>query len=82
MRLYIIFGLRKESYEGQHAPEALEVMDEYSYEENAEWLNNKLSSYKAEDEFMNVEIVTVNISHDKLDKIMRKQDNEIEGEIE
>lgn len=80
-QLYIIFALRKESYEGQHAPEALEIMDEWAYEGNPEWLNKKLAEYQKDDEFTKVELVTVNVSQDGLEKIMRPK-NELVGKID
>lgn len=36
MKVHILFGQRKESYEGEHAPEVLAAWDEYSVEENPE----------------------------------------------
>lgn len=36
MMLRCLFVQRKESYEGQHAPELISTVDEYSYSENPE----------------------------------------------
>jgi len=37
MKLYVMFGQREESYDGQYAPEALDFSwDEYSVEENSD----------------------------------------------
>ena len=49
MDLYVLFGLRRERYEGENAPEALEVMDEVSREENPGWLDQKLKERRLED---------------------------------
>lgn len=34
MILKVLFIQRKEAYEGQHAPEAVAVVDEFTYDEN------------------------------------------------
>lgn len=47
MDLYILFGQRRERYEGQHAPEALEVIDEYVWEENGQWLRGRREERRA-----------------------------------
>lgn len=43
MKLYVLFGQRKETYEGQFAPEALDVIDEYSMEDNTEYMDKSLA---------------------------------------
>lgn len=44
MILKVLFVQQPENYEGQYAPEALVVMDEYSYEENPEWFHKECES--------------------------------------
>lgn len=61
MKLHILFGQRKEDYPGQYAPEALEVMDEYGYDENGEWLQNKLEEYWGHNEFVSLKIIEVDV---------------------
>jgi hypothetical protein len=61
MILFVIFGQRKETYPGQYAPEALEVMDEYGMEDNPEWLEGKLDEHKKDTSFVNVEIIEINL---------------------
>lgn len=44
MRIYVLFGQRKEQYDGQHAPEALDVIDEYSVDSNAGFMDESLAN--------------------------------------
>lgn len=42
MILKVLFIQRHESYEGQYAPEALCCIDEFSYEENPNWIHTQV----------------------------------------
>ena len=59
MILYVLFGQRKEDYPEQHAPEALEIMDEYAAEQNAEWLEEKRKEYEETGEFVALRIMEI-----------------------
>jgi hypothetical protein len=48
MDLHILFGQRKESYDGEHAPEALVCWTEYDVDENAEGWQEAVAKAKAE----------------------------------
>lgn len=61
MDLYVIFGQRREGYPGEFAVEALDLMDEYGYDDNAEWLTDKVKEYRLSNEFIAVEIVRVRL---------------------
>lgn len=61
MNLYVLFGQRKEGYTEQYAPEALEVMDEFAYDENGQWLEDKLKEHEATKEFLALKIVRVDL---------------------
>ena len=64
MNVYILFGQRKGQSPGESAPEALEVMDEFAYEENAEWLQEKLEAAKKTNEFEALRILEVALGKD------------------
>lgn len=66
MIIKVIFGQRKESYLGEYAPEALEVMDEYRYSENPDWLNGKYSEYEASKDFSSLRIIDIHIDNETL----------------
>lgn len=80
MKLYVIFGQRKENYEGQYAPEALEVINEYANDDNPTWLGDKFREIQKQEDMKSVKIVTVVINNKNLSDIMNPK-NELEGEI-
>jgi hypothetical protein len=80
MLLKVIFGQRKERYEGEHAPEALDVMDEYSYEENPDWLNQKLETHRLNTDFERFEIIEIEVSIVDILNILRPNTN-IQGKV-
>lgn len=61
MNLYVLFGQRKEDFPEQYAPEALEVMDQYAFDENAVWLDEKLKEREASNEFVALKIVCLDL---------------------
>lgn len=61
MTVYILFGQRKCDYPDQYAPEALEVMDEFAYDENGEWLTEKLEAAEKTHEFTALRIIRVEL---------------------
>jgi hypothetical protein len=61
MRVHILFGQRQQKYQGQYAPEALAVMDEYGYEENPTWIQDMFDSNKATGDFEALDIIVVEI---------------------
>lgn len=83
MILKVIFGQRKERYEGEFAPEALEAMTEFGYEENPDWLNDKLENAKKElkEDFERIEIVDVEVSMKAIQAILRPNSDPIQGKV-
>lgn len=67
MNVYILFGQRICDYPGQYAPEALELMDEFAYDENAEWLHKKLEAAEKTKEFSALRIIEIDLGD--LDKL-------------
>lgn len=57
MKLYVLFGQRKENYPGQYAPEALECIDEWGMEDNGAWIGDKKREFEATGEFESLVIV-------------------------
>ena len=83
MLLYVIFGQRRCRYEGEYAPEALEIVDEYTMEENPEWIETKKKEHAEDKSFSNVEIVTIDLGKGSLDKISKilNQYPTVEGSV-
>ena len=61
MKLYIVFAQRKCRYEGEYAPEALHIADEYSHDENPAWIEKKLAEAEADDEFVSAAIIRIEL---------------------
>lgn len=70
MKLYVIFAQRKCSYEGQYAPEALEIADENTMSDNPTWLPKKLDSYRNLGEFLAVETIVVDVPYEPIRKAL------------
>jgi len=81
MKLYILFGQRECRYDGEFAPEALEVVDEYTMDENPEWFKEKKKEYRSNSFFSSVKEIVVNVSEAEIDKILNGFP-EVKGEIE
>ena len=64
MKFHILIGQRKCSYPGQYAPEALEVADEYTMDENPEWMGEKREEFGMTDEFDALTVMVVFVHDD------------------
>jgi hypothetical protein len=79
--LHILFAQRKCGYPGEFAPEALEIMDEFAYDDNGVWLHEKLEKYKKEDSSIErLEIIEVMVDYTKIREIMSPK-HQVSGEI-
>lgn len=81
MIIKVIFGQRKQDYEGQNAPEALECMTEYDYDDNPEWLENKLKAHMEDKSFISVRIIDVDVDGDRIYDILTKTPS-IDGDVQ
>jgi hypothetical protein len=70
MILYILFIQRKERYVGEYGIEAVEVMDEYSYADNPDYLNDKLKEYRDQKDIDEAKIISVTINEQEIQKIL------------
>jgi hypothetical protein len=59
--LFVLFAQRKCRYEGEYAPEALEVVDDLLYDENPSWLDDKLEEAKNNSEFASAAVVHIEL---------------------
>lgn len=67
MKLYIIFGLRTEQYPGQNAPEALEVIDEYTLEDDCpDFLSMQMEHHGSTGEFSHLRVFTFDVSDEEI----------------
>jgi len=61
MNVYILFGQRICTFPGEYAPEALEVMSEFDYDDNAEFLHDKLADAEKTEEFEALRIIKIGV---------------------
>lgn len=73
MKVYVIFGQRKESYPGQFGLEALVCMSEHENEENSSYLPDTLQEKRDSDEFSSVAIVTLEVNATSIRKILQPE---------
>ena len=81
MKIHVILAQRKCRYEGEYAPEALEVADEYAMDDNPDWFYNKLDEYRQDKSFQSVEAIIIKIPDNEIDAILKPKVLEINGEI-
>ena len=74
-------GQRQEGYPGEHAPEALEVMTEFDYAENPEWLEKKYETQLKEKHWESVKIIDVKVKESDIMEILRPSLRSIAGEV-
>lgn len=79
MKIYVIFAQRKCRYDGEYAPEALDVMSEFGMEENPEYLENKTKEYISNNEFVSVAIIPIYISDKDIDQRLGLDQSPITG---
>lgn len=72
MDLFILFIQRKESYEGEYAPEALVVWDEFAMDENPEGFEEVCKKELAAngDQVMAHKVLRVRVDGDKIRKLL------------
>lgn len=81
MIIKVIFGQRRCSYEGEYAPEALAVIDEYGDYENPEYLIREFENAQASMDYIGLAVVEIEIRDDQLDRILLPAKNPIPGKI-
>ena len=61
MTIKILFGHRKENYEGEYAPEVLEAIDEYSNDDNPDWFLKRCEGYERDESFNVLKVVEIEV---------------------
>lgn len=82
MKLFVLFGQQKESYDGEHAPAALLVWDEYAVDENPEGFEKDVEKTKAtyREDMIAMRVVAVEVDQDKIRRLLLSTPT-IPGEI-
>lgn len=69
MNLIVLFGQRKCEYDGEYAPETLEIVCDAVMDTNPDWIHDKKAEYIETGEFDAVELVEIFLGEDATKKI-------------
>lgn len=81
MKVYVLFGQRHCSYDGQYAPEALAVVDEWTEEDNPSYMRDELAKYREDASFANLRVIALEISQDRLSELLSPSAPAMEASI-
>ncbi len=84
MKLYVMFGQRKESYPGEYAPEALLCWDEFCVDENPQGFEDACAAAEQEatkNDIVRTKIMAINVDGHKISRLLNETP-EIEGKVE
>jgi hypothetical protein len=70
MDILVLFAQRKCRYNGEYAPEALEVISEHGNDENPDFMAEEYAKAVATGEFTSVQIIRMNIKDAVLDNAL------------
>ena len=72
MRIHVLFGQRKEDYDGQYAPEALLAWDEYSREDNYDGFEEAVENEKKTvgDQMTAMRVIDLEVDGDKIRRLL------------
>jgi len=82
MKLHILFGQRRCSYEGEYAPEALLCWDEYAVDNNPEGYEEDLAKTREKyaSEMTSMRVIVVQVDGDKVSKLLN-EDPVVRGDV-
>jgi hypothetical protein len=81
MDFLILVGQRKGRYEGEYAPEALEVIDSNGNDENPDFMGEKLEGYAGTKEFDALAVLTIRVSGAAVTEALYPAAKAIKGEV-
>lgn len=77
----VLFIHRKETYSKQYAPEAVEIIDEWSEEDNLGYLENKKNEYLKQSDIVQATIINISLDREEIESKLYPKNEQIEGEI-
>lgn len=81
MKLFVLLGSRKGNYPDQYAPEALAVTDEFSSEDNPEWITDMKKEKEATGEFDALVVIALEVSDVAIKRRLQPEDNPIKATV-
>jgi hypothetical protein len=72
MKIHVLFGQRKEHYDGEFGPEVLAACDEFTADENPEGWDEELEKIKAEHvtEMAEMKVIDIEVDGDRIRKLL------------
>jgi len=70
MKIKMIIAQRKCKYTGEYAPECLEAISEFGYDDSPEYLDDKLIEYRESKEFDSIEMIAISIDNKDIDSAL------------
>jgi hypothetical protein len=61
VKIYALYVQRKESYEGEYAPELIDSVDDYTNDVNPDYIQGKLNEAKDNSEYVSAEIFEIEL---------------------
>lgn len=77
MNLFVLFGQRVCTYDGEYALEALACATEADMDGNPEYIPEQEAKYKASEEFDRLAVVTLNVKESDIRAIMYPENTPI-----
>jgi hypothetical protein len=81
MELHILWGQRICDYDGQYAPEALEIADQLTMDDNPEWFSGKMDEYIRSNDFDSVQAMKIKIKDSDIDNCLYPQRDIVDVEV-
>lgn len=82
MKLHILFGQRKQRYDGEYGPEVLDCWDEYSINENPDGYETAMAGAMAAQasEMSAMRVIVVEVDGDKIERLLNREPV-VKGEV-
>lgn len=81
MILKVLFIQREQRYEGELAPEAVAIQDEFGDDENPGYLKMEYEKYKAFPDVTNAVIVDIDVAMQEIQKLLNPTSPIIKGKV-
>ncbi len=81
MKLYVLFGQRPCRYDGEYAPEALAVCDEWTEEDNPDYMREQLATEQAKGDFVQLRVIAFNVNGAQVAEALKPKTPELKAEI-
>jgi hypothetical protein len=81
VKLYVLFAQRKQRYNGQYGIEVLAATDEFSSEDNPDWIRDTKAENEATGDFESLAVVTLEVSEAEIRKRLTPEEKVIPAKV-